>query len=374
MGPARSTRWVHLFVEGGEQYVFLGNLGTGAQSQAQRVRCIRPGCVIVRKVALNRLDSTQIKKKDPEDLALTHLEQQAERRRPGARPNFTHLIRTLDIPSPKSLSSDPDKFFRVSHSALYNGGDLQAFIEKCMDPRQRTSVPNGSWILHFLEQVGEALFFFQTCNPPVFHNDLHLGNILLHWEESSATPRFVIADFGLANQGSRRCRWDGRPVAADVQLLYGCAQRLTRISRISETALDSKLSEVLSWFQSIVFPPEDADVPIDQLSVLKQLLRLLPNPIEDSCQDSKDFWASVRPKEPVVSHSQYSTPADCLAAVNVHGPWHLAEVAINSATGEIAEVIDISERTYHRPNTYKSDSDTEPVARSLISWLRNLLI
>ncbi|KAJ4351140.1 uncharacterized protein N0V89_006479 [Didymosphaeria variabile] len=44
----------------------------------------------------------------------------------------------------------------------------------------------------------DAIRFLHTCNPPIVHNDVHAGNVML--QLSDGLPRVVLTDFGSAKQ------------------------------------------------------------------------------------------------------------------------------------------------------------------------------
>lgn len=98
-------------------------------------------------------------------------------------------------------------------------------------------------------------------------------------------------------------------------------------------------------------PPDMADF----LSLLSQI----PIPLSGSRNLRRIF--EVDREAPVPKY--YGTPAECLRARRVLGPWYLAEVRTDRE-GRPVEVIRTSDRTYHRPNPHDETSDTEIISSS----------
>lgn len=57
----------------------------------------------------------------------------------------------------------------------------------------------------------------------------------------------------------------------------------------------------------------------------------------------------------------HDTMDECLQVKQIHGPWYCAKVRLSGDSAKVLpEVLEISNRTHHRPNRSNDDSDTDP--------------
>ncbi|KAK7698537.1 hypothetical protein SLS64_012405 [Diaporthe eres] len=182
-----TTGFCHLFLDAGDQYLFVKDLGYGAHSQAQLVQHLQTGELRVRKVSRRHLDEKEKKKEDREKV-LFYLQEQAAKL--GIQPHIAHLFSANDVPAAEGASKG--KWSRVAYMRYCNGGDVCQLYDAYEDSGQ--AMPS-SLILRLLKQVVYALYFTSTCG--VLHADLHDGNILIHHDRAlGGRPDFYVADFG----------------------------------------------------------------------------------------------------------------------------------------------------------------------------------
>ncbi|KAK3996630.1 hypothetical protein QBC44DRAFT_304133 [Cladorrhinum sp. PSN332] len=182
-----SKAFVYLFeAQPSTPYIFVHTLtGLGTQSIVQLVANIHTRQVAIRKV------SRHARTKQLQVAATTYLHPYLPNCR-DLQPRFVTCL------SPDSNSKN------TTYWALYNGGSFATW--------NSTGLPINL-IIRCIRQVCETLeFMYQRCPKVIYHRDLHLGNIFLHFGEennnSDAPHNFYVGDFGSAQVGGRRRRWD----------------------------------------------------------------------------------------------------------------------------------------------------------------------
>ncbi|KAK0667892.1 kinase-like domain-containing protein [Cercophora samala] len=195
----------HVFKDVTGQYLFIRPLGTGVSCQAQLVRHLPTGEYRVRKVLHRRVpigeelprnirytvdaDIQAIIQFNNEAAIVDLLQKSTERNQPKIATLYSHSTQ---------VDEKKRKYTRVSYWSLSNGGDLDSFLA---DYQYHLPRP---FILRFLSQILTTLqHLYTACHDrlgPIVHNDLHAGNILLHYPSNapSPIPEFHLIDFGLA--------------------------------------------------------------------------------------------------------------------------------------------------------------------------------
>jgi hypothetical protein len=223
-GCVRTGTQGYAFVFGsttGESYLFLRNIGVGAQSTAQLVVNTNPATpeVVVRKVSQHKLplnsshDLTKLRP-DREVRILAHLNailrNPAEPIPASFTPRWTNCISHEDLPVFSPGPNPKLECARVGYWKLCNGGTLGDWLWGGV------TVP-VSIVARCVAQVSETLHVMYTAGPEcVFHCDLHLHNVFVHFEVGSpgqTLPDFYLGDFGLA-------RTAGEP-KSDIDDMYG---------------------------------------------------------------------------------------------------------------------------------------------------------
>ncbi|KAL2269690.1 hypothetical protein VTJ83DRAFT_1874 [Remersonia thermophila] len=142
------------------------------------------------------------------------------------RPRWITCVRYYEAPD----AARGNRATRVSYWKLCNGGTLHDLIEK--NDRVPVSV-----LARCIAQVCETLHVMYHCGKePVYHCDLHLANVFVHWPGGAAyknKPDFYIGDFGYSRTASQS--W------IDTACCYGAAAAFER--RQWELAHDRKYSE-----------------------------------------------------------------------------------------------------------------------------------
>lgn len=219
----------------GESYIFLGHLAGGAQSIVQLVANIYTNEVVVRKVSKRRPLLTNGRSitdlpEDREIRILDHLTSLAHNpiNAVTGTPRWAPYIGHEDIslmstwPRPAMVCS------RVSYWKLCNGGSLVDWVRDWRmgpsengPPQPFSLTPDEpcpfpiSIAARCIAQVSETLhFMYNAGREAVYHGDLHLGNVFVHFgERSDGLPDFYLGDFGWARTASE--------ALADGLSLYG---------------------------------------------------------------------------------------------------------------------------------------------------------
>lgn len=115
-----TAQYAHLFTSGGDEYLFVKNLGTGFQSSAQLVLHLQSGELCVRKVAKRRLSEAARQDPDREEAALTVLQGRISRAEP--QPNIVRFYKAADVLSRRESPGLPKRWHRESYFQFCNGG------------------------------------------------------------------------------------------------------------------------------------------------------------------------------------------------------------------------------------------------------------
>ena len=241
--------------QSGESYIFLDNLAAGAQSKVQLVANISTREVVVRKVSRHkpprRSANSCEQEQDREVRIVSHLNallagcpaprlQDHPALEPAPLPRWASCLSHEDIPTTTPGPRPRPAWTRVSYWKLYNGGSLADWLRIWaeLEPERPPPQDDGhspshrhypppfptSVIARCVAQVSETLHFMYTAGAePVYHCDLHLGNVFVHFgdvdgaaggcDEHRDPPDFYIGDFGWARTASE--------ALADTAALYG---------------------------------------------------------------------------------------------------------------------------------------------------------
>lgn len=324
-----TTGFCHLFLDGEDQYLFVKNLGFGVYSQAQLVLHLQTGELRVRKVSRRQLDEQQMKKEDREKV-LFYLQEQAAKL--GIQPHIAHLFSANDVPA--AQGADEGKWSRVAYLRYYNGGDVCHLYEAYEGCGQRMP---SSLILRMLKQVVYALYFTSTCG--VLHADLHDGNILIHHNRAlGGRPDFYVADFGAAERGP---------------LTHNLIRYKDDVDHLAE--------ELHKWLHAgpkveerdVLWRYLDAVVHTVLVNIASKRVNHLPDlkPVIDVLQyapagppETLPVGYDPEPEDAYVP-LYHTSEEDALCAFGVAGPWHLAQVSIDTSTGHVS-LIRASPETY----------------------------
>lgn len=369
MTSQTTIKYAHLFVDEDDQYLFVKNLGSGAQSYAQLVWHLQSGELRVRKVSVRRLSHTEKEKDDTERDLLTKLQERA--RETNLQPNIVRIFSGGDVPARQEQAEGPQKWHRVIWMSYMNGGHLNDFRIGCNE--RGLTVPRLI-ILRLVQQVASALQFMYA-KPAVLHRDMHSANIFLNWAGDSDLPDFCIGDFGQAIQadddGGFKL-WDGhvkelfeegvQPYEQDVQSLRSHAKALLacplgRAKKGSMGAEPDIVKQVMSKLDEIANPAMTPGSPPDLTGLLDLISSASALP--SGSHDIADFKFGSQDANSLIP-MYHNTVDECLQVKQIHGPWHCAKVSLSVDLGKVLPgILEISERTHHRPNKLNDDSDTD---------------
>lgn len=174
----------------GDEFLFVRNLGEGMQGMVQLLQNVRTKELVARKVNHRRLNAAQVARPNRETTVIGHLDTLP--RPAGCTPRYYELISHQDVPSGTAMN--PARWTRESYWRYYNAGSLWDFqsLYSSKNP------PPYAFIARCIHQLLETVqFMFTAGHVPVYHEDLHVHNIFVHWDEGYL-PDFFIGDFGLA--------------------------------------------------------------------------------------------------------------------------------------------------------------------------------
>lgn len=349
----------HLFVDGKDQYLFAGNLASGSQCQAQLVVKVAPqaGELLIRKVTIHRLDPSMLMSEDHELMAASHLQEEEEAQRRHAQPKIVRLYSVNNVESCPRRTRHSRYVHRVTYMRYYNGGTLEQLLDSY--ERRRQLIPRPL-IRHLAWQVMQSLHFMYSLDSPVLHMDLEMRNIFVHFENDSNSPDFYVGDLGSSIIGPVAAGRKEVNLLDDIQSLYRTVVRLLscpitmatwRLFKSPADGLESLLQDWLSKLYGVAFPggPGSRGTALPDLTPLLEEITAIPALVP-----------RIRRAPAMLSLPLcHETREAALNVRHVHGPWYSAKFRKNVTTGLI-EIIEVDEsRTYHRPNRYNSESDTD---------------
>jgi serine/threonine protein kinase len=217
-GCVRTGKSGHAYIlnaKSGESYIYNRELATGAQSYVQLVTNVSTHEVVVRKVSR---DSDRRDLKDESDLAtvpkdnelrildrLNSIRRNPVYPQPGLTPRWTTCISHENLAIMSSGPRPRLQCARVSYWKLCNGGDLAdlrlRWVRGSFGEETEGHLFPVCLVARCIAQVCETLHFMYQAGPEaVYHIDVHLSNIFLHYDSSSngGLPDFYLGDFGLA--------------------------------------------------------------------------------------------------------------------------------------------------------------------------------
>jgi hypothetical protein len=339
----------HVFLSGDDQYLFIKNLGSGKDAVAQLVLRVPTGEFVVRKVDKRLLKESETENEDPEKILF---KLQSRTCQDGLPPNVSHLYSAADEPEPPRQGDRKSLYHRVRYYRLYNGGTFSEFWLTCVE--LNLACP-PSVVLTMIEDIAKALDVMYSMKPEfVIHEDLHRGNIFLHWgQNTSKGPSFYVGDFGRSTVGGTR-PGNHYGYVADIRLLSLRAEDLLYSG--TDTGFQSELRQYL---QTVIEPElvRLRNGPITQLPNLTRLLELL-SAAPAVTQDLPELLHCLTAPDNCTSFSPllHDTWQEARLAQNIHGPWHVGEVSTNPSTGKLA-IASVSTETYHQPTDPMSHPD-----------------
>ncbi|POS69026.1 hypothetical protein DHEL01_v212581 [Diaporthe helianthi] len=369
---SRITRFCHLFLDGDDQYVFFTSLGYGSTSQAQLVLHVQTSELRVRKVSHLPLDQAATRIEDSEKVLFLLREQAAKQ---GVQPHISHLYSASDVPAASSTGRNSGLWSRVSYSKYYNGGTVGDLYNAYVDMAQ--AIPSTT-IWRLMTQLVDAVHFMSTCGEGgggVVHSDLHSENIFLHYDGApgSGVPDFYLGDFGNAVHGSQA---DPSRYRADIKSLAFYLERWLLVC--PAPADPSERDELWRYLYFVVRPAlEDLTTTTTTTTAayrqlpddLKPVMELLRNAPAGGPAESLPAWLDHR-AEYAGLPMFYTYEDECLDAVGVDGPWHVAKVSIGVHNKRHFTVLDVSTETYSSAGPRGNFADC--LSSDTPSWVRSL--
>ncbi len=232
--PAETTGYAFVFDSmSGDSYAFLQNLAEGSQCKVQLVANLATHQIVVQKVSKENLplkdghSSTTDFPEDQEIRTVQHLNSFA-RVDPchpliSLTPRWTICLAHDTLPTTTHGPDGPiPGYTHVSYWQFCNGGTIADWYRTWGRTATRDSDDGPrfpvSFIARCIAQVCETLHVMYQVGPEaVYHCDLHLANIFVHFADGDANagplPDFYIGDFGWARTATE--------ARADAVRLYG---------------------------------------------------------------------------------------------------------------------------------------------------------
>ncbi|KAH6854669.1 hypothetical protein B0I37DRAFT_422372 [Chaetomium sp. MPI-CAGE-AT-0009] len=151
----RENKYRYIFEADGRRFLFIRNIGGGFKSVVQLVKDVETGKNIVRKADIDG----KLHHQDPEG---------------------------------------GTKYHSVSYWKLCNGGSVREWRRRPAIDGRRIHAPT-SIFARMIRQVLSAFQWMYTAGPdPLYHLDVHAGNIWINWPRDTGLPDFYLGDFGSA--------------------------------------------------------------------------------------------------------------------------------------------------------------------------------
>lgn len=211
----------------GNSYLFLEKLAAGAQSKVQLVVDISTREVVVRKVSRQHLPLPSIQNltRIPEDRearvlrllnSLLHNNpplHEGQVLTPRWATCLSHEVHAVPFPHIDPTQPQQLQCLRVSYWSLCNASSVADWARMWRENNVSALFP-VSFVARCVAQVCETLHVMYQAGPEaVYHCDLHLANIFVHFDlsgggDGSVLPDFYVGDFGCART-AREARVDG---------------------------------------------------------------------------------------------------------------------------------------------------------------------
>ncbi|KAK4034044.1 hypothetical protein C8A01DRAFT_39473 [Parachaetomium inaequale] len=193
-------RYAYMFKCGDRRFLFIRPFGAGMESVAQLVKDVDSGENLIRKVPARRLvhfllsDENRRLKKPNEIRMLNAIKKTFKAPEPGLPFYISKCYGHEYIRSKYPDEKGRQMYHSASYWKLCNGDSVRSrWLFDCLYP------PPASLIARMIRQVLSTLHYLYTAgDQPLYHDDLHLGNVWIHWPSDTALPDFYLGDFGEA--------------------------------------------------------------------------------------------------------------------------------------------------------------------------------
>lgn len=217
--------------DGQTSYLYISDFGKGAQSQAQLVKNTQTGQVIVRKVwkVLARrtvTNDTPFRPLKLRELVLLDVIKQIPTKE--GVPNYIASYLSYEyVKAAFSTTYKADQYRLTSYWPVYNGGPAADMSGLGNEVNITAKLPLAAIARMVWQVYGSLHHIYSTGADYIVHFDIHMGNILLHWENkpadaanpASLLPDFILVDFSESFFYSelRPTQADRHPELADIQ-------------------------------------------------------------------------------------------------------------------------------------------------------------
>lgn len=381
----RKERYAYMFKAGKRHLLFIRNLGSGVESVAQLVEDIDSGDVLVRKVTASRLlkaPDEDWRPKPPREIRILNAIQDTFRDpEPGLLPLIARCYGHEYIRSESKDSAGHPKYHSVSYWKLCNGGSMEDRWFKADRNGQILGMarkPPVTIVARMIRQVLSRMHYLYTAGEkPVYHQDVHFGNIWAHWTAEQPLPDFYLGDFADAAFADEEFSFDlvtqedNTFLARPVLDLYKFSLNLGVLRKgIADTRDDLAMTMLIALFDAIHQAVEEWRETGTNKSDPPNLRELIEKAqcLEDMCmqggiadetqsdvyldyveEERKNALALGREQALIVrdTRSTALNPLDPAkeiipGPIMIHGPWHLVRLGWEHVKAEGI--------THHRPN------------------------
>jgi serine/threonine protein kinase len=332
----------------GESYIFLRDLAVGSQSKVQLVANIFTKEVVVRKVSkqtppLNGASTLTNTPEDREVYIIDHLNSilhNPVHSFPAFTPRWTTCLSHETMPVMSNGPRPRMEYMHVSYWKFCNAGSLSEWMRSW-----RTSPGTGSFpvslIARCIAQVSQTLHIMYQAGPePVYHCDLHLGNIFIHFDDPShpgSLPDFYLGDFGWSRTATE--------ARADSLALYGNGTPILSSLSIPASSFTTFTTHSNTTLRTSASPPPDTAPPHQRrkwditrfLQGLDSLVELAISPANHNPPQSSEPAAGL--KQLIAMLRFVDAQEQRLAALNPHSRLaSLVEVVREAKNLEVASL------------------------------------
>ncbi|KAK1837214.1 hypothetical protein QBC39DRAFT_336484 [Podospora conica] len=318
-------------------YVYIKILAQGTQGAAQLVRRFTDdGPLMVRKIERPPVHGTEA----PDALNEVRISELLQAM--ALTPNGMKFDKPFIIALHGTHSTRlPDNLWaRESYWSFCNGGTI---ANRMWSPASLGFArPPFAAIGKYVRQVGSSLLFMRFAGPkPVYHHDMHLSNIFLHFVEGQDLPDFYIGDLGWSNDSPiPPPGWPGpnptaRRETADMYNFHTQIETFARLAKGDQTHQEAA-ENLVSHAESLMSDPTEAR--------LRELVQM-GTQLEQRCTtpgiwDERERWPHyqnfVAVGKAVLAEQSTTLGAPCFfggrgrsdadiqaSLEDVFGPWHL---------------------------------------------------
>jgi len=383
----RQERYAYMFRFGQRRFLFVRNFGAGVESVAQLVQDVETGENLIRKVTATR--PTQVfpfikpfRPKKPNEVVMLDKIVEESSTESKHTPYICNLHAHEYI---KSQATDPSgfpKYHSISYWKLCNGRSVRArwLVEGILPPTMVVA-------RMVADVLGTLQYLYTAGKQPVYHHDVHLGNVWMSWSADQVLPSFYLGDFADAAFADAPY-YSEEKIARPVNDLHKFWRNLEHVvSEIGERrGLGNPGARALRRLADAMCnvvverrhaensdPPPNLTSLIEHASELEEMFgeggivdeTQTPAYIKYVTEERERAFKVDREKPRVVrSIEEALHPAEMVGSqsvpIAVHGPWYLVKA---TADGKDWVRVEPKGVTHHRPN--RTHVDEEDLSRTI---------